>query len=399
MTEGLADASDQPNARHAQLYQTWAEGGTGLLITGNVMVDRRFLERPGNVVFDEETDTQATRIWANAASPNETHCWVQLNHPGRQCTRLVNAHPLSASDVQLNILGLFGRPRAMTVAEIESTIMQFATAAAFCKEVGFTGVQIHAAHGYLISQFLSPVTNVRTDDWGGPLENRARLLLEIVRRVRENVGPAYPIGVKLNSADFQKGGFSLEECCTVAGFLETEGVDVLELSGGTYERIKFLEMPNDTSLRESTKRREAFFLEYARSVRAVTTLPLAVTGGFRSKSAMEAALEDGALDIIGLARPLCVMPDGSAQLIKGTCTELPVPERELRLGKGHWGPSSKNNVMKTLNAQAAVAWFYRQIIHLSEGRPPDSSLTARQALRQHLQGEWALAWKRRRYRA
>ena len=195
MTEGLADMAMRATERHAQLYRRWSEGGAGLSITGNVMVDRRYLERPGNVAIDlsypSSVDALARRRlreWAEAGTVAGNHLWMQISHAGRQTPRYVASRPVGASDVRLDLLGNYARPRALSEREILDIVRGFAQAAAIARECGFTGVQVHAAHGYLISSFLSPVTNRRTGAWGGSLPNRARLLLETVTAVRRAVG-------------------------------------------------------------------------------------------------------------------------------------------------------------------------------------------------------------------
>jgi len=200
------------------------------------------------------------------------------------------------------------------------------------KAAGFDGVQIHSAHGYLLSQFLSPRTNQRSDEWGGPLVNRARLLLKVIQSVRAAVGPDYPISVKLNSADFVKGGFALEECLQVVRWLGDAGIDLLEISGGTYEQMEFLKAHAEDEVRDSTRRREATFLEYAKAIKPVAAMPLMVTGGFRTLEGMEAALREGHTDVIGIARPFCLDPEFPRRMMEGALAALPVPEDRLVLG-------------------------------------------------------------------
>jgi len=390
MTEGLADPQDQPTERHQRLYQRWADGGLGLSVTGNVMIDRRHLERAGNVVLDQTSSLDAFRAWAKAGTANGTQLFMQLNHPGRQCNRASSQEPLAPSAVGLDLMGLFGKPRALKGHEIETLIHAWANAARLAKETGFSGVQIHAAHGYLISQFLSPIVNLREDEWGGPLQKRARFLLEVVRAVRREVGPRFPIGVKLNSSDFQKGGFTAVESATVARWLADEGIDLLEISGGTYEALAFINdgMRSYEGRAKSTKAREAFFLDYARTIRAAAPeLPMMVTGGFRTATFMRESLRDDEVDVIGIARPFCLEPDLARQLLSGTLDVLPAPERELRLGPGALGPTSENKKVRGLNNQAEVAYFYAQLIELAEGRSPRHTLSSRRALVEHLRGE------------
>ncbi|MEM1183051.1 MAG: NADH:flavin oxidoreductase/NADH oxidase family protein [Acidobacteriota bacterium] len=396
MTEGLAEVSGAPNERHGALYRRWSEGGAGLLITGNVMVDWRYLERPGNVVVEDGTHREALRAWAEAGTAGGNHLWVQINHPGRQCTRFSNGRPVAPSPVQLKLGGFFAKPRELTDGEIKDVVLRYGRTAAEMKAAGFTGVQVHAAHGYLASQFLSPVTNRRTDRWGGSLENRARFLLAAVEAVRSAVGSDFPVGVKLNSADFQRGGFTLEEAETVAGWLAAAGIDLLEISGGTYERLRFFE--GDDEEAGSTRAREAFFLRYAQRIRrSVGEVPLMVTGGFRSRLAMEGALAAAELEVVGLARPLCVTPELPGQLIAGAVEGAERWERSLRLGPGPLGPSSPLASLRGFNNQGAVAWFYRQILALADGRPTPVRLSARGALARHLRDEARHAAARRRF--
>jgi len=247
MTEGLADGALRATPSLERLYRTWSEGGCGLLLTGNVQVDRFDLERPANVAIDQSEprtfDAEARArlaAWARAGTVNGNHLWVQLSHAGRQSPRYVTGRPLAPSPVQLDLLGSFARPRALTEDEILGLIRRFAHAAQVVREAGFTGVQVHGAHGYLISSFLSPVTNRRTDDWGGTLANRARFLRETVRAVRHAVGADFPVALKLNSDDFRKGGFTHDECLQVVAWLNDESLDLLEVSGGTYEQPRLI---------------------------------------------------------------------------------------------------------------------------------------------------------------
>ena len=370
MTEGLADIYDNPTPELIRLYETWSKGGTGLHITGNVMVDRRYLERAGNVVLEDNSSLELFKQWAEQGQVGGNQLWVQLNHPGRQCPRIVNSQPLSPSEVQLDMLGNFGKPRAMTQADIDEVIARFARSAALVKEAGFTGVQIHSAHGYLLSQFLSPKINQRNDQWGGSLENRARLLRSVVAAMREAVGSDFPIGVKLNSADFQKGGFSLEDSKQVAQWLGEDGIDLLEISGGTYEQLSLIGV-EPTEVRESTRKREAYFIEYAKSIRDAAKVPLVVTGGFRSKDVMESALNNQELDVIGLARPLCTQVNASRDLIEGNLDKLDDFEQQLVLGTGFWGNNSSSNLIKAINSFGQVGFYYWQIILLGRGKQPD----------------------------
>ncbi|MBF7074181.1 NADH:flavin oxidoreductase/NADH oxidase family protein [Glaciecola sp. MH2013] len=373
MTEGLADPHGRPTHEHIQLYKTWAEGGTGLLITGNIMVDKRYLERAGNVVLEDNSSIELLKRWASAGKSSGNKHWVQLNHPGRQCPKLVNKQPLSPSDIQLDMLGNFGKPRAMTQADIDDVIQRFARSAAITKEAGFSGVQIHCAHGYLLSQFLSPKINKRQDKYGGSLENRARIIRELIAAVRLAVGKDFPIGVKLNSSDFQKGGFTLDECAQVASWLGQDGIDLLEISGGTYEQLSLIGV-EPTEVRESTRKREAYFIEYAKRIKEAAKVPLMLTGGFRSRQVMENAISSGEVDLIGLARPLCTQPYCSNDLVTQKIDKLDDHEHKLVLGKGFWGNNSSSNLIKGINSFGQVGFYYWQIIRLAKELKPQPEL-------------------------
>ena len=398
MTEGLADANDNATERHATLYERWSEGGAGMLLTGNVMVDRRYLERPGNVVIDGNGGEDALRRWAAAGTRGGNHLWMQISHPGRQCTRMSSSHPVSPSSEKLEgMMGMMAPPRALEVSEIHDIIRRFAHVARTAKEAGFTGVQIHCAHGYLASQFLSPRANRRTDEWGGSLGNRARFALEVYKAVRDAVGSDFPVAAKLNSADFQKGGFSKEESVQVARWLAELGLDLIEISGGTYEQMAIFGDKGESSERkaESTRRREAYFLEYARDMRAaVDGMPLMITGGFRTPDLMREVVGSGEVDVVGIARPFCVDPALARKLLAGSSEPLPTPEQSLRLGPGVLGRASAVRTIRTLNGQAEVAWFYRQIVELSEGREPVLSLGAWSAMLGHFAREAGIVLRR-----
>jgi 2,4-dienoyl-CoA reductase-like NADH-dependent reductase (Old Yellow Enzyme family) len=359
------------------------------------MVDARYLERAGNMVLENDEHLHLFSALADAAQSNNNHCWVQLSHPGRQCPRLVNAHPLSPSDVQLDILSNFGKPRPMDEADILDVIKRFVRSAELVKQAGFKGVQIHCAHGYLLSQFLSPNTNKRQDQWGGSLANRARIIRSIIQQVRQAVGPEYPISVKLNSADFQKGGFTLEECVEVATWLGEDGIDLLEISGGTYEQMSLLGV-EATEVRDSTRRREAYFIEYAEQIKAKAQVPVMITGGFRSREVMEQAIENGEVDVIGLARPLCTQTDCSERLMKGTLDQLDDYEHKLVLGKGIWGNNSSLNIIKAINGFGQVGFYYWQIIRLSKGLSPQPELGVFKSFLKHISNDFKLAMRRKR---
>ena len=389
MTEGVADGHNRATARHVALYRRWAEGGAGTLITGNVQVDRRYLERAGNIVIDgpqDATQLAALEAMAAAGTAGDTQCWMQLSHAGRQTPKLVATEPVGPSSIALALPGgRFGTPRALRDDEIRDVIARFAFAASIAEQTGFTGVQVHGAHGYLLSEFLSPRVNIRDDDWGGPVENRARLLLETVRAVRMAVSDGFAVTVKLNSADFQRGGFAFDDCLRVIEMLNKEGIDLLEISGGNYEQprlmgIKGLEPIFEERVRESTRAREAYFFDYAVAARRVATMPLMVTGGFRSLAGMNEALAGGDVDVIGLGRPLCIDPEFPGKLLSGDLQRSPDLDAALRIGPGVLGPNSRIDLVKLANAFARIGWYYEQIYRIADGLDPDPGLGALRAL-------------------
>ncbi len=369
MTEGLATARGVPTPELARLYGLWSDGGAGMLLTGNIQIDADHLERPGNVVIEREPDAEMRKAlaqWAAAGTRNGNHLWAQLSHAGRQTMKMVNRHPKAPSAVKLGLPGgQFGQPVALTGDEIVDIVHRFGIAAAAVKQAGFSGVQVHAAHGYLLSQFLSPRSNHRTDEYGGELANRARVLLDVIGEVREAVGPGFPVAVKLNSADFQKGGFAFEDSLQVARWLQDAGVDLIEISGGTYEQPKLLgvegvEAEEPQHVAKSTMMREAYFVDFALAMRQQVSIPLMVTGGFRQRAAMEQAIDDGAADVIGLGRPMCVMTNAPSRLLSGL-EELPRYENQLKLLPDWLSGLTRIKTLRSVATFAVQYWFYAQL--------------------------------------
>lgn len=382
MTEGLATADGVPTAELERLYGLWSDGGAGALITGNIQIDRDHLERPGNVIIDGEPGAalmEALGAWGRAATRNGNHCWAQLSHAGRQTQKMINPHPRAPSAIRLALPGgQFGMPVALTIPEIEHVVRRFGMAAAACKQAGFTGVQLHAAHGYLLSEFLSPRANTRTDAYGGSLENRARVLLDAVQAVRGAVGPRFPVAVKLNSADFQKGGFAFADSLQVAQWLQEAGIDLLEISGGTYEQPKLLgvagiEDEEQQGVAPSTLMREAYFVDFALAMRERVSLPLMVTGGFRRRAAMEQAIESGAADLVGVGRPMCVDVDAPARLLAGAA-ELERYEDRLSLFPPALSFLQGIPLLRSLGGFAVVYWFYAQLDELARRGAPQPQM-------------------------
>ena len=385
MTERIAFADNYTNQRHLNLYKKWAEGDIGILLTGNVQVDKNHLEGPANVCIEENTYAEQLpllRKWAEEGTKDNTHLWMQISHAGRQTPGEINSSPKAPSSVQLKIPGRnYGVPSALSTEEINEIIKKFTFVAKIARETGFTGIQIHSAHGYLLSEFLSPDINLREDEWGGTVENRSRIHVEIIKSIRREVGEDFPISVKMNSADFQKGGFSPDDSIQVAKIIEAAGVDNIEISGGTYEQPRLLGLDNvsinpDRSevRKESTIAREAYFLEYAEKIKKNIQIPLMVTGGFRTREGMESAVKSGACEIVGVGRPLCANPFAIKEMFDGKIEQLPIYEKTLSLGPWIFSPSSPFRLIQALNAFGAQAWFYQQIKRMGDNKLPDLSL-------------------------
>lgn len=370
MTERLAEPDGTPSERLFRLYQAFGEGGAGLLLSGNLAVDPEHLEGHGNMTAEKLNSPAFARL-AQRAQAAGAGMLLQLNHPGRQAMRAVDRAPVAPSAVALPAKRYFAMPRAMSEPEILALIAQFAATAQGAERAGFAGVEIHAAHGYLLSQFLSPHTNLREDGWGGSIAGRTRALREVVRAVRGRVGARFAVGVKLNAGDFVLGGLSLDDVTEVARMLTGEGVDFIELSGGTFERPASF----GYGLPESTARREGYFVEMARTVRQATHVPLIVTGGFRTRDGMAQAIASGACDLVGLARPLALAPDLPARLLAGTAHASSAPR--LRLPRG---PAA---------SLAELCWYREQLLAIAKGGTPKQKGSGTAALlRTLLRDRW-----------
>ena len=355
MSEGLGTYDNRPTALLDSLYGRWARGGAGLCITGNVMIDRRAVGEPNGVVVEDERDLARLRSWAAAGTAADTQLWMQISHPGRQAPKGLNRETVAPSAVPFGkeMSAFFARPRELTATEIEHLIQRYGRTAAIAQKAGFSGVQIHAAHGYLISAFLSPHLNRRTDDWGGDAARRRRFLLAVVAEVRRHVGARFAVGVKLNASDFQSGGYDEQAALDTVQALAGCGVDLVEISGGTYEA------PAMTGVgTAAASAAEAYFLDFAREARAATRMPLMLTGSFRTATGMAAAVAGGAVDVIGLARPLAVEPDLPDRLLHGLN-----PRQSLRPIRTGLGAIDARGLME-------VVWYARQLRRIARGRAP-----------------------------
>jgi 2,4-dienoyl-CoA reductase-like NADH-dependent reductase (Old Yellow Enzyme family) len=362
MSEGLAEKGGIPKSALSVLYRKWAEGGIGLCVTGNVMIDSRALGEPGNVVIEDEAHLNELVKWAEVAVKNDTHCWVQLNHPGKQAPKGLNFETVSPSAIPFrkDMQTFFDVPRALQEAEIWDIVNRFGASAGVVKKAGFSGVQIHGAHGYLVSQFLSPKHNQRTDSWGGSPEKRRKFIIEVFQSIRAEVGPDFPVGIKLNSADFQKGGFTEEESLQTIQVLADLGIDLIEISGGTYEAPAMM----GSKASQTTLEREAYFMDFAVQVRKAVSVPLVLTGGFKTYQGMANALASGDVDMVGLARLLAIEPDAALKILEGKD-----PDHKVQKIKTGLGAIDKLGVMETV-------WYREQLELIGQGKGPKPNRAA-----------------------
>lgn len=360
MSEELADRlTRQPTKDYIELYKAWAKSGAAVLLSGNMMVDRRYTSEVRNVVLDEDTDEKIFRAVVQTAQQDGAQFWVQLNHPGRQMPMLNGLQPLAPSEVtmQKGLVLLYKKPKAMTELDIQIVIAKFAKSAKLAKQFGCSGLQIHAAHGYLINQFLSAASNKRTDQWGGSLENRARILFEIYHAIRKEVGNGFPIAVKLNSADYMQGGFNHDDSIQIAKMLDQAGIDLLEISGGTYEN------PMMVDAKPSTVKREAYFMDYAEKVRQVIKVPIMLTGGFESRAGMQLALDENAADFIGLARHFALNPYVATDILTNKNWHKKIPKKTTGF--------SKLDHLMLLN----ISWYEQQLSHIAQYKKANINLS------------------------
>ncbi|WP_299797173.1 NADH:flavin oxidoreductase/NADH oxidase family protein [uncultured Maribacter sp.] len=360
MSENLSNKHHEPTSILINTYKTWAKSGAGLLITGNIMIDSRAIGEPRNVVVENRKNIKLLKQWAQSVKGTSTHLWAQINHPGRQAMEQINSSLKAPSAVALKTGGRKKTtkkvPEVLSESEILEIIEAFANTSIILKEAGFSGIQIHGAHGYLVSQFLSPYTNIRKDKWGGTLKNRSRFVVEVYRKIRERVGPNFPVGIKLNSTDFQKGGFSEEESMEVVKILSKEGIDLIEISGGTYEAPAMM-----GKRKESTIKREAYFMDYIDKVRQITSTPLMLTGGFRTTAVMRDVIASNQLDIIGIARPFAIFPNIGNEIFNES--------------QANFATNIKKTGVKAIDGMMNIVWYESQIKRIGQGKKPNPKLS------------------------
>lgn len=295
MSDSLGDGTGHPTPGQNHLYRRWAEGGLAVSIIGEVQPTPHYAEKPGNLVLNASSDLARFRELANNGTRNGAQIWLQLGHAGALAYAPTS---IPKGPSALDLPGL--HCDAVTVAEIHNIPADFAATAQCAQKAGFGGVQIHAAHGFLLSQFLSPLFNKRDDEFGGSIANRMRLLLNVIKAVRDAVGPDFPVAVKLNTSDQLEGGLDNDDALSVVATLNETSVDLIDLSGGTY-------FPGAKAASDGAGR-GPYFLEFAKRARTVTTKPLMLTGGFKTRAQAQNAVADGIIDMVGLARALVLEP-------------------------------------------------------------------------------------------
>jgi len=326
MSDSLGDGAGNPTKVQMRLYERWAEGGSALSLIGEVQVGPHYPEKPGNLVLIPNADMPALKDLAKRGSKNGAQIWPQLGHAGALAHGPIST-PKGPSPLDVEGLKCGG----MSLDEVHDLPRTYAQAASLAHEAGFGGVQIHAGHGFLFSQFLSPLFNRRSDGYGGSVENRFRIIHEVIEAVRQVVGPTFPIGIKINSTDKLEGGLTTEDALEVVRLIDKTTVDLIDVSGGTY-------FPGAASSSDGTSSSGPYFAEFAKRAREVTTVPIAVTGGFETRDQATQALRNGSADAISLARAMAIYPTLANTWLseKGGDPEFPIFEDPPRGGVTAW---------------------------------------------------------------
>lgn len=326
MSDSLGDGAGNPTRTQMRLYERWAEGGAALSLVGEVQGSPHFAEKPGNLVLTPDADMQAMQALAMRGSVNGAHIWPQLGHAGALAHAPIST-PKGPSP--LDIAGL--RCEGMTAEDIAELPNAFARTAALAQQAGFGGVQIHAGHGFLLSQFLSPLFNHRTDAYGGPVAQRFRIIGDTIDAVRRAVGAQFPIGIKINATDKLLGGLTEEEGLEVVRLLDQTSIDLIDVSGGTY-------FPGAPSSSDSVSKTGPYFADFARRAKQMTSIPIMLTGGFTTRDQAADALSTGAADAISMARAMALNPMLPSKWLrdKGGDPDIPTFETPPHGGVTAW---------------------------------------------------------------
>ena len=334
-----------------RLYERWAEGGAAVSIIGEVQGDPRYPEKPGNLVFGPHTNHQAMASLVSRAVVKGAHLWPQLGHAGA-LSHLPISHPKGPS--ALHIEGL--RCAGMSGEDIQELLDMYARTAAYAADIGFSGVHVHAGHGFLLSQFLSPLFNRRSDGYGGSIEARCRIVVEVIDAIRRAVGPLFPVGIKINSTDQLEGGLTEDDALEVVRILDQTSVDLIDISGGTY-------FPGAKASSDGPSDGEPYFLRFARRAKGVTDVPLMLTGGFKRREQAVDAVVSGAVDMVSMARAMVLDPRLPEAWLteEGGDPEFPVFDSPPRGG--------------------ATAWYTMRLTALAEDREEAFTMDPQSALR------------------
>jgi len=295
MSDSLANGAGDPTEAQIRLYEKWAEGGTAVSFIGEVQGDPRFPEKPGNLVLAEHTNKEMIGSLVRRATIEGAHLWPQLGHAGALSYAPVS-QPKGPSALDVEGLQCAG----MSIDEIQDLPAMYARTAFHAKIAGFSGVLIHAGHGFLLSQFLSPLFNSRTDVYGGSVDARCRIVLEVISEVRRAVGPSFPVGIRINATDKLEGGLTEVDALEVVRLLDQTSIDLIDISGGTY-------FPGAKASSDGAGR-GPYFLDFAQRAKGLTKVPLMLTGGFKTRAQAADAVASGAVDMVGLARAMVLNP-------------------------------------------------------------------------------------------
>ena len=367
MSDSLGNGEGDPTEAQIRLYERWAEGGVAVSIIGEVQGDPRYPEKPGNLVFGADTDQRALKSLVSRAAIEGAHIWPQLGHAGA-LSHLPISRPKGPS--ALDIPGL--QCAGMSVQDIQELPDMYARTAAYAKNAGFSGVHVHAGHGFLLSQFLSPLFNRRDDGYGGSIEARCRIVLEVIDEVRRAVGPSFPVGIKINSTDKLEAGLTEADALEVVRLLDRTSVDLIDISGGTY-------FPGAKASSEGSSNDGPYFLEFARRAKEATDVPLMLTGGFGRREQAADAVAGGAVDMVSLARAMVLEPRLAEVWLteEGGDPEFPIFESPPRGG--------------------VTAWYTMRITALGEDRENTFTLEPRCAVRvyEERDAQRCVKWRRK----
>lgn len=364
MSDSLGDGRGNPTKAQMRLYERWALGGAALSVIGEVQPDPRYPEKPGNLVLGEDSDREKLKELTGRAAVTEAHLWAQLGNAGALSYTLVS-EPKGPSP--LDIPGL--KCETLSLKEIQEIPGRIAAAALTAKGSGFTGVMIHGGHGFLLSQFLSPLFNRRQDQYGGSVKGRSRLLMEVLESVRAAVGPSFPVGIRINATDKLEGGLTGIEALQVISLLDQTPTDLIDISGGTY-------FPGAKSSSDGN-RRGPYFLDFARKAKEITRIPLVLTGGFKKRVQALQVLSEGAADMVGIARAMVLDPE--------------LPRRWFEEAGGD--PTFPR--FENPRPGEITAWYTLRLRALGENREKDFSMGLPEALREYEKRDRdrAVSWK------